>query len=113
MENSNIPIAIEQGGANPERPFSSFRYPHQVLSAPNMDLGEKKAILAAWASDVNAVESLPTLRHLPGTPFAVTLSSIMDALAQLDRNENSDDDPKPPFAPGHRFLPPQMLPKAA
>jgi hypothetical protein len=43
------------------------------------------------------VESFPTLRHLPGTPFPVTFSSIMDARLLLDRmTRSNDDDPEPP-----------------
>jgi len=61
-----------------------------------MDLDVKRAILAAWASDVHAVESLPTLRHLPGTPFPVTFSAIMNARLQLDRIANTDDEPPTP-----------------
>jgi len=74
-----------------------FEYPHQLVRNPSLDPSAKRAILAAWASDLCAVESFPTFRHLPGTPFAVTYSSIMDALAQLDRMTGADDDdPRPP-----------------
>jgi hypothetical protein len=62
----------------------SYCYPHQVVSDPTLTLAEQRSILAAWASDANAVESMPALRHLPGTPFPVTFSSIMDARLQLD-----------------------------
>jgi hypothetical protein len=98
MENRDNVIAIEQGAASLGRPFWAFSYPHQVVSNPNMGLEEKRAILAAWASDVHAVECLPTMRHLPGTPFPVTFSSIMNAMAQLDRIMD-DDDPQPPKRP--------------
>ncbi len=78
--------------------FWSFSYPHQVVRDPNLSLAEKRAILAAWASDAHAVESLPVLRHLPGTPFPVTFSSVMDAMARLDRLDDGDDPPPPPAA---------------
>src|ERR1700761_2057429 len=94
MEYSNNVIPIERS-----RPFSRIRYPHQVVSDPNLDANEKRAILSAWASDRCAVESLPALRHLPGTPFPVTFSSIMDARAQLDRLAGANDD-HPPHPPG-------------
>ena len=100
MENRNNVVSIGQGAASLGRLFWSFRYPHQVVSDPNMDVEEKRAILAAWASDVHAVESLPTFRHLPGTPFPVTFSAIMDARAQLDRMAGADDDEPPPPSPG-------------
>jgi hypothetical protein len=63
----------------------SFRYPHEVARDSHISIDEKRAILAAWASDRHAVESFPALRRLPGTPFPVMLSSIIEALMQLDR----------------------------
>jgi len=97
MENRNNVVSIGQGAANLGRTFWSFQYPHQIVSDPNLGLDEKRAILSAWASDEHAVESFPTLRRLPGTPFPVTFSSIMDARLQLDRATSSDDDdPEPP-----------------
>ena len=100
MEHRNNVISIGQGAANLGRTFWTFSYPHQVVTDPKMGIDEKRAILAAWASDEHAVESFPTLRHLPGTPFPVTFSSIMDAMTRLDRmgSDREDDDP-PPTAP--------------
>ena len=96
MENRNTVIEIAQGVANPGRHFWSFSYPHQVVSDPNMGLDEKRAVLAAWASDEHAVESFPALRHLPGTPFPVTFSSIMDARIALDKMSGVNDGDPPP-----------------
>ena len=97
MENRNNIISIGQGAANLGRTVWSFQYPHQVVSDPTLGLDDKRAILAAWASDLHTVESLPTLRHLPGTPFPVTLSAIMDARLRLDGIYGPrDDDPVPP-----------------
>lgn len=62
----------------------SFSVPYEVLDDPSLNRSEKRAILAEWASNSCAVKSFPALRRLPGTTFPVTLSSIMDALAQLD-----------------------------
>lgn len=107
MENSDNVISIGRGAANVGRTSWNFSYPHQVVSDPNMDLDEKRAILAAWASDEHAVVSVPTLRHLPGTPFPVTFSSIMDARARLDRLTSLGDDDHPtPLRPcaAHRPL---------
>lgn len=87
--------------AHRRKTFWSFRYPHELVRDPAIDADEKRAILAAWASDIHAVESLPTLRHLPGTPVPVTYSSIVDARAYLDRITGfaNDDDPGPPSSP--------------
>jgi hypothetical protein len=96
MENRNNVIGIGHGAAGLNRPFWSFHYPHQVVSDARMDIEEKRAILSAWASDEHAVESLPTLRHLPGTPFPVAFSSIMDARIALDKLSGMNDDDPPP-----------------
>ena len=100
MENRDNVISFEQGYAKRNRPFWKFSYPHQLITDATLDLEEKRAILAAWASDEHSVESLPTLRHLPGTPFPVTFSSIMGAMMALDRMcGRNGDDPQPPKAP--------------
>ena len=79
-----------------------------------MDMDEKRAILSAWASDAHAVESLPTLRHLPGTPFPVTFSSIMDARIALDKFSGvNDDDPPPGPIVGKRQRSRELLREAA
>jgi hypothetical protein len=62
-----------------------FSFPHELVDDPSFNVSQKRSLLAEWASDACAIESLPTLRLLPGTTFPVTFSSIMDALAQLDR----------------------------
>jgi len=61
-----------------------FAHPREVLSDPALDPFEKRTILAAWASDISAVESHPQFRWLPGTPGPVALSQILAALRQLD-----------------------------
>jgi hypothetical protein len=91
--------------ARPARSFWGFRYPHQVLQDPNMSVEEKRSILAAWASDVHAVESMPMMRHLPGTPYPVTLSSVMDARLRLDREIEMEHDGIPWLAPQGRSSP--------
>jgi hypothetical protein len=68
-----------------EQIAKSFSWPHQVALDPGLGMGEKRAILSAWASDANTVDSMPALRHMPGTPLPVTHSSIMDARLLLDR----------------------------
>ena len=100
MEHANNIVFLETTGGRTEsqsRRLWNFAWPHQVVNDSALDPAEKRAILAAWASDKHAVESLPVLRHFPGTPFAVTLTSIMDAIAELDRlSIANDDDPPPP-----------------
>jgi hypothetical protein len=93
MENSSTVISIDRFGPGFQRHFWSFTYPDQVLSDPSMHLDEKRAILAAWASDVHAMKSHPQLRQLPGTPFPVPCASILEALAGLERMGPDDNGP--------------------
>ena len=66
---------------NPAEYFSS---PRQVLEAPTLSPQEKRAILASWASDQYAVESVPALRELPGSHALVSVQDVLAALKQLD-----------------------------
>src|SRR5436189_1325051 len=66
-------------------PSQAFDHPSDVVNDPDLTLNEKRAILASWASDACAVESVPELRRAPtngGTPVA--FDDVMDALRTLD-----------------------------
>jgi len=66
-------------------PAQAFSHPSDVLNDPDLTLNEKRAILASWASDACAVESIPGLRRAPtkgGKPAA--FDDVMDALRALD-----------------------------
>lgn len=63
----------------------TFSWPHEVALDPALSAEEKRTILTAWASETNAVESMPALRRLPGTPCPVTYSSITTAQLQVER----------------------------
>jgi hypothetical protein len=64
-------------------PAQAFDHPSAVLRDPDLTLNEKRAILAAWASDACAVEAAPELRT--GPAGAVKFDDIMDALRELDK----------------------------
>ncbi|WP_182564631.1 hypothetical protein [Rhizobium leguminosarum] len=59
--------------------------PMDVVRAPALPIDDKRAILAAWASDFYAVVSKPALRQLPGTPEPVLIDDVQSALRELDR----------------------------
>ena len=66
-------------------PAQAFSHPGDVVNDPDLTLNEKRAILASWASDACAVDSVPELRRAPvegGRPVA--FDDIMDALRALD-----------------------------
>ena len=48
-------------------PGFGLRPPPRRRSGPTISIGEKRAILASWASDAAAVASNPALRELPGS----------------------------------------------
>ena len=59
--------------------------PIDVVGAPSLSVDDRRTILAAWASDLYAVDSQPSLRHLPGTPSPVSIDEVQAALRELDR----------------------------
>ena len=65
-------------------PSHVFDHPSDVTKDPDLSLNEKRAILAAWASDACAVEAAPALRKSP-TGRVVQFDDIMDALRALDQ----------------------------
>jgi len=71
-------------------PTDHFDHPRDVLATAHLSEQEKRAILASWASDQFAVESIPALRHYPGSSGAVTLSDVLAALRSLDADEGDD-----------------------
>jgi hypothetical protein len=66
-------------------PASAFDHPQDVVTDPDLTLGEKRAILSSWASDACAVESQPLLRRPPGGKHPVDFDDIVDALRSLER----------------------------
>jgi hypothetical protein len=65
-------------------PSQVFGHPSDIVNDPDLSLNEKRAILAAWASDACAVEAAPALRKSP-TGRVVQFDDIMDALRTLDK----------------------------
>lgn len=74
-------------------PAKHFDHPSDVLAAEDIGKDEKRAILASWASDVFAIESMPSLRVYPGGDKAVSYDEIIEALKTLDKeDEQSGED---------------------
>lgn len=61
-------------------PARFFSHPRDVVEDEKLDIQEKRAILASWASDACAVESVPALRKPPGVAAPVSFDTVMDAL---------------------------------
>jgi hypothetical protein len=73
-------------------PGSIYHHPRDVVADPTRSIGEKRAILASWASDAAAVASNPIFRELPGSNRRVTIDEVLEALSSLD--------PRPKGPPG-------------
>jgi hypothetical protein len=65
-------------------PGTVFDHPKDVVAHPNLSIGEKRAILASWASDASAIASCPALRAPTGLKAPVTIDEILEALCELD-----------------------------
>lgn len=70
--------------------MGDFAHPREVLADEDLDPMEKRALLAAWASDASAVESCPEFRWLSGTPGPVALTQILAALRSLDEETEQE-----------------------
>lgn len=68
-------------------PSEHFNHPRDVLAAQDIGDDEKRAILASWASDIFAIESIPGFRLYPGTDNAVSYDDIIEALKALDKDD--------------------------
>jgi hypothetical protein len=91
-------------------PARAFARPMDVVNDHDLTLSEKRAILAAWASDACAVEANPGLRKAPDQSTA-RFDEIMDALRELDRLTPERFKPVPHYrkvlARRNRTSPPQ------
>lgn len=76
-------------------PGSVYDHPRDVLADQTISTGEKRAILASWASDAAAVVSNPALRELPGSHRIVTIDDVLEALSALDHGPKEPPGGKP------------------
>jgi len=67
-------------------PVSHYNSPDDVLNDARLSTDEKRVILSSWASDTYAVDSVPTLREIPGISHRLRLEDILTALKRLDDN---------------------------
>ena len=59
--------------------------PIDVVKATALPIDDRRTVLAAWASEIYAVDAHPAFRHIPGTPEPVSIDEIQSALGELDR----------------------------
>ena len=65
-------------------PDTKFKHPRDVVEHTGLTIGEKRAILASWASDAAAVASCPSLRAPTSLKAPVSIDDVLDALRALD-----------------------------
>lgn len=76
-------------------PASVYDYPRDVVADSTLSVGEKRAILASWASDAAAVASNPALREIPGSRRLVRVDEVLEALSALDPTPKGPPGGKP------------------
>jgi hypothetical protein len=76
-------------------PGTRFEHPRDVVSHPGLSLGEKRAILASWASDASAIASCPSLRAPEGLKAPIPIDEILEALSELDGGPHPPPGGKP------------------
>jgi hypothetical protein len=76
-------------------PGSVYDHPRDVVADPTLSAGEKRAILASWASDAAAVASNPALREIPGSRCLVSIDEVLEALSALDPTPKGPPGGKP------------------
>jgi hypothetical protein len=76
-------------------PGSVYDHPRDVVANRTLTTGEKRAILASWASDAAAVASNPAYRELPGSNRIVTIDEVLQALSALDYGPKGPPSGKP------------------
>jgi hypothetical protein len=88
METRNTRIRIEDDDVLSASallyPARHFSHPRDVINAMDLSVEEKRAVLASWASDAYAVESMPSLRMVPGVPEPIPYDDVLSALKALD-----------------------------
>ncbi|MCK1735111.1 hypothetical protein IVA79_14300 [Bradyrhizobium sp. 138] len=67
-------------------PGTAFSHPRDVVADLNLNLAEKRAILASRASNASALASCPALRAPDGLKVPVHIDEILEALCALDGN---------------------------
>lgn len=84
MEMKHLPsIQKVSSSARSTKLAGALGHPDDIVCDPDMTAEEKRAVLASWASDVNAVRDTPSLRQLPDGS-TVELEDILRALRSLD-----------------------------
>lgn len=83
---------------------ASFMNPSDVAADPRLTLEKKRAVLAAWASDIRAVPNAPGLRQLDNGAV-IRIDDILQVLTSLDNASHSADTQPTGFHPNTKRRP--------
>lgn len=64
--------------------FVGYDHPQEIAADPRLPLGRKRAMLAHWLSDMNAVPGIPALRRSP-CGVITEVDDLQAALYTLDK----------------------------
>ncbi|HEY0031693.1 MAG TPA: hypothetical protein VGB81_00355 [Devosia sp.] len=64
--------------------FVGYDHPQEIVADPHLTLGRKRAMLAHWLSDMNAVPGTPALRRSP-CGVITEVDDLQAALNTLDQ----------------------------
>ena len=76
-------------------PGTVFEHPKDVVRHTGLTTGEKRAILASWASDASAIASCPSMRSPAALKKPVSIDEILEALCELDGGPRNPPGGKP------------------
>lgn len=91
IDNYDDVVFDQRNGVNASvlvEPGKHFRNPWDVVNADHLSQGDKRAILASWASDLYVVEPKPALRLVPGMRLPIFYDDVLSALKSLDHPQS-------------------------
>ena len=86
LQNSDLSTNVSNDAAGLSDPTMTFTHPDDVLHSRVLSEGDKRAILAVWASDAHAVPNLPAMRQLDSGAI-VGIDAVLAALRALDAGD--------------------------
>jgi hypothetical protein len=63
--------------------FLGYFHPREIVRDPELTIARKRALLARWLSDANALPNIPAIRRSPAGVTA-TVDDLQYALEKLD-----------------------------
>jgi hypothetical protein len=63
--------------------FVGYYHPREIVADPELTIARKRALLARWMSDANAVSGAPDIRRSPAG-VTTTIAHLRESLAKLD-----------------------------